>query len=403
MQPAVAGSAGTAGSGGAGPGIAGGDGASGSATMSGAAGAPQAGAGGASAAGGAAGAGAGAGGSGGQAGSAGSAGTGGAPEPTANYQLYGRWDLSHQGKAITVNAGSHVTVSFNGTGVSAKFDMSGNTGVPPTVSFRIDDGELVEKEITPTLELAKGLPVAEHHVLLFVRGMSETDARWTPPLVSSTVFLGFDVAGGALVPQPRPPRTKIEFLGDSITEGVAVHAKGPAGQTTPNWRSDGARNYASLTAQKLGFEWRQVGFGRQGLTVGGNGGVPKAQDAFNFIYAGVPRDGWQPDIVVINQGTNDRATAGKDFAPLYDTFLGIVRTGYPNAKIAALRPLVGDFGAEIQAQVTARKNAGDSKIFYVDTGGWTAPADFTDGIHPNESGSVKIADKLFAALQALPN
>jgi lysophospholipase L1-like esterase len=53
--------------------------------------------------------------------------------------------------------------------------------------------------------------------------------------------------------------------------------------------------------------------------------------------------------------------------------------------------------------VTARKNAGDSKIFYVDTGGWTAPADFTDGIHPNESGSVKIADKLFAALQALPN
>jgi lysophospholipase L1-like esterase len=336
-------------------------------------------------------------------GSGGSGGSGGATEPTADYQLYGRWDVTHPGKAITVNGGSHLTASFNGSGISAKFDMSGNTGVPPTVSFRIDDGDVVEKEITPMLELAKGLPVAEHRVLLFVRGMSEFDARWTPPLVSSTVFLGFEVAGGALVPKPRPQRTKIEFLGDSITEGVAVHTQGPAGQTTPNWRSDGARNYASLAAQKLGFEWRQVGFGRQGLTVGGNGGVPKAQDAFNFIYAGVARDAWQPDIVVINQGTNDRATAGKDFAPLYDTFLGIVRTAYPNAKIAALRPLVGDFGTEIQAQVKARKTAGDSKIFYVDTGGWTAPADFTDGIHPNESGSVKIADKLVAALQALPH
>jgi len=337
-------------------------------------------------------------GSAGAAGNGGSGGSGGAPEPTADYQLYGRWDLTHAGKAITVNSGSHITVSFNGTGISAKFDTSGNTGVAPTVSFRIDDGDLLEKEIAPTLELAKGLTAAEHHVLLFVRGMSEFDARWTPPLVSSTTFLGFDVAGGALVAKPRPKLTKIEFLGDSITEGVAVHDKGPDGQNTPNWRCDGARNYASLTAQKLGYEWRQVGFGRQGLTVGGNGGVPKAQETFNFFYAGVARDAWQADIVVINQGTN-----GKTFAPLYNDFLGIVRTGYPNAKIVALRPLVGAFGTEIQAQVSARKAAGDNKIFFVDTDGWTVPGDFTDGVHPNQDGSVKISEKLAAALQALPN
>ncbi len=336
-------------------------------------------------------------------GSGGSGGTGGAPEPTADYQLYGRWDVTHPGKAITVNSGSHITVSFSGTGISAKFDTSANTGVAPTVSFRIDDGDLIEKEIAPTLELAKGLAAAEHHVLLFVRGMSEFDSRWTPPLVSSTTFLGFDVAGGALVPKPRPKLTKIEFLGDSITEGVAVHDKGPDGQNTPNWRCDGARNYASLTAQKLGYEWRQVGFGRQGLTVGGNGGVPKAQETFNFFYAGVARDAWQADIVVINQGTNDRGTDGKTFAPLYNDFLGIVRAGYPDAKIVALRPLVGAFGTEIQAQVSARKAAGDNKIFFVDTDGWTVPSDFTDGVHPNQDGSVKISEKLAAALQALPN
>jgi lysophospholipase L1-like esterase len=333
----------------------------------------------------------------------GTGGAGGAPVSLADYQLYGRWNVSQQGKAITVNSGSHVTASFMGSGISAKFDTSGNTGDIPTVSIKIDNGELVEKEISGALELASGLPVALHTVTLFVRGMNENQARWTPPLVASTVFLGFTVAGGNLVPSARPVRPKLEFLGDSITEGVALHAMGPQGQTSANWRTDGARAYASLTAQKLQAEWRQVGFGRQGLTIVGNGGVPKAQDAFNWFYAGVARDEWQPDVVVINQGTNDRGTNGATFAPLYGSFLGLIRAAYPNAKLVALRPLVGDFGSEISAQVTARNGGGDAKVFYVDTAGWTAPADFTDGIHPNQSGSVKIADKLAAALQALPN
>ena len=77
-------------------------------------------------------------------------------------------------------------------------------------------------------------------------------------------------------------------------------------------------------------------------------------------------------------------------------------TAYPNAKLVAVRPFVGDFGTEISAQVAARNTGGDAKVYYVDTAGWTAPADFTDGLHPNASGSVKIADKLTEALQALP-
>jgi lysophospholipase L1-like esterase len=335
-------------------------------------------------------------------GTGGVAGSGGAPVELADWQFYGRWDLSQPGKAITVNSGSHVTATFHGSGVSAQFDIAGNTGNRPTVSFKLDDGDWIEKEIAATLELATNLPVADHTVALFVRGMSEFEARWTPPLVASTTFLGFTVAGGALVPSPRPVRTKIEFLGDSITEGVALHAQGPEGQTTPNWRTDGPRSYAALTAMALDAEWRQVGFGRQGLTVGGNGGVPKAQDALNWFYAGVPRDAWQPDLVVINQGTNDSGASGDTFAPLYLSFLGLVRTAYPNAKIAALRPFGGAHAADISAQVAARKAGGDANVFYVDTSGWTAQGDFTDGVHPNVSGSVKISEKLVMALGALP-
>ena len=398
-----AGSAGIAGAPSSGSSSGGMAGTAGSSAFGGAGGLSGAGAGsgGAGGMGGAGAGGAGAGGAG--AGGAGAGGGGGAPVALSDWQYYGRWDLTKTGKAITVNSGSHVTASFMGSGISAKFDTSGNTGDIPTVSIKIDDAELVEKEISGTLELASGLPVAMHTVTLFVRGMNEGQARWTPPLVASTVFLGFTVAGGNLVQTARPERMKVEFLGDSITEGVALHGTGPQGQTSANWRTDGPRGYASLTAQKLKAEWRQVGFGRQGLTIVGNGGVPKAQDAFNWFYSGVPRDSWQPDLVVINQGTNDRGTNGATFAPLYGSFLNLIRTAYPNAKLVALRPLVGDFGTEISAQVAARKTGGDAKVYYVDTAGWTAPADFTDGVHPNQAGSVKIADKLAAALQALPN
>lgn len=344
---------------------------------------------------------AGVGGSGGAAGAA--AGAGGASEPLSDWQFYGRWDLSHQGRAITVNSGSHITANFNGTQLNAQFDTSGNTGDIPTVTIEIDGGAPVEKAISSTLTLASGLTAGDHSVLLLVRGMNETDARWTPPLVASTVFLGFDVPGGHLVPSPRPKQFKVEFLGDSITEGVNLHSMGPQGQTTANWRTDGPRNYAALTARKLKVEWRQVGFGRQGLTVVGNGGVPKAPDAFNWIYAGIPRDDWQPDMVVINQGTNDRSTDGPTFAPLYASFLKLIRTAYPQAKIVSLVPFVGAFSAEIKAQIKARNDAGDSRAFVIDTASWTAPADFTDGLHPNQAGSVKISAQLVTALTPLLN
>jgi hypothetical protein len=389
-----AGAAGTAGSGGA-AGAAG--------TSSGAGGLAGSGGGGAGGTGGAlAGAGGNSGGGAGGGGAGGIAGSGGVPV-LDDWHFYGRWDLTEPSKAVTVNSGSHVTATFNGTGISATFDTSPNSGEIPTVSYTIDGGELVEKELSPTLELASGLGAGEHTVTLFTRGMDEKAERWTPPLVSCTVFLGFTVAGGNIVPTARPERLKMEFLGDSITEGVALHAQGPSGQTTATWRTDGPRGYAALTAQELGAEWRQVGFGRQGLTIVGNGGVPKAQDAFNWFYSGVERDAWQPDVVVINQGTNDRSATGETFAPLYLGFLELVRDAYPDAKIVAIRPFVGAFGSEIQAQVQARNDSGDTEVYYVDTDGWTSPEDFTDSVHPNESGSVKIRDLLVTALQPILN
>lgn len=195
-------------------------------------------------------------------------------------------------------------------------------------------------------------------------------------------------------------RSKIEFLGDSITEGLYIWTT-HNGQKTVPWCADAPRSWASQTAQSLGAEWRQVGFGGQGLLKGGSSSVPPANDTFNWVYQGVPRDGWQADVVVINQGTNDSGASATDFRPAYAKFIGTVRAGYPSAKIVAMRPFNGAHAAEIQAEVTARHAAGDANIFFVDTTGWLGNGDFTDGTHLNDQGSPKAATALVAAIHTL--
>lgn len=320
-----------------------------------------------------------------------------APLETIHY--FGRWNRLAD-RAITVNTGSHVVARFTGTSVSARFDVTLNQAPNPTLTWRIDADEWQEGELAATLPLGTGLAAGTHEVTLMARGLNESQARWTPPLVSSLTFLGFDVAEGALEPSPRPVRPKIEFLGDSITQGVNLWPGRP-GMDTPCWRQDGRLAYPSQTAQALGAEWRQVGFGRQGLLIGGNGGVPTANGAFNFIYQGIPRDEWQPDLVTINQGTNDGGAPAANFRTAYTQFVTTVRAAYPDAKIAAMRPFNGAHAAEIQAEVTARNAAGDALVHYIDTTGWLVAADFTDGLHPNAQGSQKATAALVTAIMTI--
>jgi lysophospholipase L1-like esterase len=271
----------------------------------------------------------------------------------------------------------------------------------PTIAWRIDQGPWQESNVAASVMLAPVLTAAQHQVWLMARGFDETQSRWTPPLSASLTFLGFDAAGGAIQPSPRPVQRRVEFLGDSITEGVAIFSDRP-NMTGASWRADGRIAYACQTALALGVDWRQVGFGRQGVTIVGNGGVPVAGQAFDWIYASVPRDAWQADLVVINQGTNDGGAASDVFRPAYASFLATVRRGYPQAWIAALRPFGGAHAADIQAEVAARTSAGDARIFFVDTTGWLLPADFTDGTHPNPQGSAKAAQQLVTELGKHP-
>lgn len=321
-----------------------------------------------------------------------------APEPSS-VVFSGRWDLRTPGRAITVNSGSYLRARFSGATLTANFDLTVNEPPFPTIAWRIDDGEWQEAEIADKVKLAEGLTGAGHSVWLMVRGIDEHQNRWTAPLIGSVTFAGLELSEGGALLRPletwMKPALKMEFLGDSITEGVLVQAGGRgAGKTAWPWQTDALHSYAARTAQLLQADWRQVGFGATGLSHSGSGHAPGALKTFNYFYDGCPRDDWQPDVVVINQGTNDRGATPEVYAPLYAQYLKLVRAAYPKARIVALRPFVGAQADSISQEVAKARAAGDQAIYYIDTTGW-----HTGALHPGSVASAGIADKLAAALK----
>lgn len=345
-------------------------------------------------------------GSGGSAGSAGLGGAGGSGggDPVAEaIHYFGRWQRKPS-RAVTVNSGSYITAIFSGTGINAQFDVSLNdVSDLPTVAWKIDQAATWQvAEISANLALASGLSAGPHIVTLIARGLDENKNRWSAPLVSSITFSNFTVTGGALQATVAPARPKLEILGDSITEGVVVQGSSYQGKTGQCWKNDAVYSYATQTGMALAADYRQVGFGYQGLLKSGNGGVPAANDAFPWIFDGVPRDAWQADMVVINQGTNDSSKPADTFQSAYTTFVATIRKAYPGAKIVAVRPFSGAQEAPIKAVVMASNAAGDARVYYVDTSGWlTAGSDFTDSLHPNVQGSAKAAAKLVTELKRI--
>jgi lysophospholipase L1-like esterase len=326
----------------------------------------------------------------------------------SRFQYWGRWDLrdAHSIGAVTVNTGSTLVVKFEGANLKLHFTTSQYSQQFPTLWLQIDDQEWKITLPADELDLVKApLIKGVHTARVVVKGFREWENRWDRPLVSAIVFRGATPDdGGKLLDPPERPAKLIEYLGDSITEGVLVNK--PSTEEKSNrggWPrfSDGRQTWAYQSALIVGAEPRTVGFGRLGLTVNANGGVRPAIQSFPFIYEGVPIEGLrQPDVVVINIGSNDRNRASSEvFALLYRTYVETIRKTYPSAAIMCLRPFVGAHAAAIEETVRGLR---DSNVRYIDTTGWIEPGKHTtDQVHLNLEGNYIAAEKLAAILKTI--
>jgi lysophospholipase L1-like esterase len=300
--------------------------------------------------------------------------------------LEGQWG-QEPGVAITVNSGARISFSFAGERLQLLFDTDGLT-VAPHLWITVDDGEPELRLLdAPVIELSA--PTGQHKVEVVVKDVNEHANRWNPPFECAVVFAGLVLdVNSRLRLSGRPGGPRIEFYGDSITQGVrslSSHSESEG--------ADGTTTYAYLTARAFGATSYQVGFGSQGISKPGNGEVPAGVESFGWNFAGSPAERVEPsDVVVINLGVNDPTLEAEEYAG----YVRRVRSAYPESTLVALTPFNGKHADTIEAAV---KSLDDPNLVYLDSTGWITEDDCTDLVHPSVAGHAKIAEHLIPALE----
>jgi lysophospholipase L1-like esterase len=209
-------------------------------------------------------------------------------------------------------------------------------------------------------------------------------------------FTGVTLDAGTLSAPTKRPKIVLVF-GDSIVEGSRTLN---ATATNDTDRNDSWQGWAARQADQLGAEVGVVGFGGQGINATGVGGVPIFGSAYNLVAAGLSRSFTTPapDLIVINQGTNDSATG---FNTAYAADVEALLAATPSTtKIALMRPLNGNLASNVAA--VAAGASVPSRVSYIDTTGWWNSADASDGLHPyGYTNIARIAPLLGAQLRSL--
>lgn len=316
-----------------------------------------------------------------------SAATGDGSPSDSNIKYFGRWDKSSSTFYASTWAGAYFRVGFTGTTVKVKqrntIDFWASIDGKAYVRFTNVSGTV---NLTPT-PLAAG-----NHTLSLsyrqVAGSYHGDA----------VFGGVVLDSGAHTIAPVTSPKLIEFVGDSIT----------AGATTTNLALS---DYGWLVGESLHVEHTQIAQGgaclvertpaqsTRGIQCVGLqsrfGKISAADGAANWNFS------YQANAVVINLGTNDgsHGVTNAMFQAAYIDLFRQIRAKYPQAAIFGLN-LKQRFVAQLQAAVADRNAAGDAKVFYIDTNGWTTAADLNDSVHPSDAGHRKIAGLLAPIIAA---
>jgi len=328
-------------------------------------------------------------------------------------QLVGRFDTTTPEHPISEWPGSQinfavkiqdssplVTVSFLTS--DSTFDMfievkiDGNTFktfeisnvVGTTISFSIDD----------TVS-------SIHYVSLTKR----TESKYSSAV--GHMQLGeIDVEGGILVPIESKPKSKVLFVGDSVTVGYGVDGTAPC--TFSPSTEDVLHSFAGISATDLNVDFHAIGWSGKGAVRNYGDSNQVSIDPMPLYYnrtlASDPSLSlywdplnWQADVVFVMLGTNDYSTdpvpSDTQFINGLTSLLQVITRDYPSAKvIAACSPhqrLNQCKNIEISAS-----NVGAS---YLNIDANVYNAGYGCDNHPNQATSVNIAAIVTPAIRSL--
>lgn len=220
--------------------------------------------------------------------------------------------------------------------------------------------------------------------------------------------------------QPTPGKEHlIEFIGDSITCGYGVEDEDKNHHFSTKTENV-MKTYAYKTAEALDADYSMVSFSGYGIVSGSSGDGQKHPEQVLSLYyeklgfsygayvgkyaADVAWDfnKRQPDLIVINLGTNDEtytktdAAKRDEYAAGYVEFLKMVRKNNPDATILCTLGIMGDslYPSLEKAVEQYSTESGDTNVhtmkFDVQSPADGLAADW----HPTEATHTKAADKL---------
>lgn len=317
----------------------------------------------------------------------------------------GRWgktDFTYGDMEIirrtSVNPGSMFEIAFRGSAIVLHFDLDMMNLPPfPHLWIQVDDGAKTEVTLDHVIRVeASG--DGEHLIRVIFKSAVEAHHRWYEPLVGKVTFEGADVIDVAELPQDN--RKIIEFIGDSITEGVLIdefYKFEKVEQHNRVRQDDSTATYAYLTAMKLNMRPVIVGFGAVGVTHSGQGAVPKAGESYPYNYSDSPAEPSGAEVIVINHGVNDRYAETNVFTEGYVLLLDEVRKLNPDAKIVLLTPFA-DVHTEDVIEIAKKYNEDkNDNLTVINSAGWIP----VDPLHPLRDGHITIAEHLAEELKKI--
>lgn len=317
------------------------------------------------------------------------------PYHDSRIRYTGRW--ADCDNAMTATAtGSRFSFCFSGDIAVLRF----NTHLLQTPALhlyiQVDGGARTECTLEKYIRIHTA--AGQHTVQVMLKSMVEMFPRWHRPLTNRVSFEG--VEAEALLELPTEIKPTIEFVGDSITEGVLIDADyTPTGQDQLDrpFQDDVTATYAWLAAEKLGLEPLMMGYGAVGVTRSGCGGVPKASEAYPYCFEGAPTPAVHPDYVLINLGTNDWGATAEKFTAGYIALLETIRAAHPQAKIFAMSVFCGTHEETLQQLIPTYNAAHQDEVVFINGSHWLPK----EPIHPLRDGHRLAAEKLTEVLRPL--
>ena len=217
----------------------------------------------------------------------------------------------------------------------------------------------------------------------------------------------------------------IEFIGDSITCGYGVDDED---RTHPFSTSteDATKAYGYRTAQLLGWDCSLVAISGHGIVSGYTGnGVKQDKQLMSDFYgnhghcygtAGANRlenVAWdfarQPDVIVINLGTNDESYTKRDEERIeeytlgYVDFLKLVRGKNPDAAIICALGLMGDglYPAVCDAVSRYSAGTGDENVYTFHFDPIKADEGYAADYHPTSKTHERAAAELAEYIESI--